>query len=380
MRSELIFPLESWHNHSSSIVELPNGDLLVCWFHGSGERTADDVRIEGARWSAKKKAWGGRFLLGDTPGFPDTNPTMFIDRKQRLWLFWPAILANEWESALMKYRISEDYQQEEGPPRWSFADNLLVIPKNLGPRITEAMGDAVKRPGPGRIWHARLQVMADDKLSSRLGWFTRTHPVQLPSGRILVPMYSDGFSMGLVAISDDDGATWSASEPIVGYGNIQPSLMRRRDGSIVAYMRDNGPPPKRIAVSESKDDGVTWTPADDSDLPNPGASVEGVVLRDGRWLLVYNDTERGRQSLAVSLSDDEGKTWKWTRHLERDDRTDRPGAFHYPSVIQARDGSVHVTYSYFLNHLPEGAGRKSIKHAHFNVEWVLEGTATARNE
>jgi len=27
---ELIFPLEKWHNHSSSIVELPNGDLLVC--------------------------------------------------------------------------------------------------------------------------------------------------------------------------------------------------------------------------------------------------------------------------------------------------------------------------------------------------------------
>ena len=30
------FPLESWHNHSSSVVETPKGDLLVCWFHGSG--------------------------------------------------------------------------------------------------------------------------------------------------------------------------------------------------------------------------------------------------------------------------------------------------------------------------------------------------------
>ena len=50
--SELIFPLESWHNHSSSIVETPNGDLLVCWFHGSGERTADDVLIRAARWNS----------------------------------------------------------------------------------------------------------------------------------------------------------------------------------------------------------------------------------------------------------------------------------------------------------------------------------------
>jgi hypothetical protein len=46
---DLIFPTETWHNHSSSIVELPNDDLLVCWFHGSGERTADDVKILGAR-------------------------------------------------------------------------------------------------------------------------------------------------------------------------------------------------------------------------------------------------------------------------------------------------------------------------------------------
>jgi len=35
------------------------------------------------------------------------------------------------------------------------------------------------------------------------GWFTRTHPLELPSGRILVPMYSDGYSYGIMAISDD---------------------------------------------------------------------------------------------------------------------------------------------------------------------------------
>jgi len=45
LESELIFPLERWHNHASCIVETPNGDLLVCWFHGSGERTADDEPV-----------------------------------------------------------------------------------------------------------------------------------------------------------------------------------------------------------------------------------------------------------------------------------------------------------------------------------------------
>ena len=108
-KSELIFPLEKIHNHSSSIVELPNGNLLVCWFHGSGERTADDVVINAARFSQKNGKWGTPFIIADTPGFPDTNPTMFIDSKQRLFLLWPTIIAHQWETALMKYKISTDY-------------------------------------------------------------------------------------------------------------------------------------------------------------------------------------------------------------------------------------------------------------------------------
>src|SRR2546430_4558990 len=93
-KAELIFPLESWHNHASCIVETPNGDLLVCWFHGSGERTTDDVKIEGARKRKGAKQWSARFTMADTPGYPDTNCTMFIDPRGRLWLLWPTILAN----------------------------------------------------------------------------------------------------------------------------------------------------------------------------------------------------------------------------------------------------------------------------------------------
>src|SRR5579862_5264435 len=84
--SELIFPLEHWHNHASCIVEAPNGDLLVCWFHGSGERQADDVKIEGARLRQGNRQWSPRFTMADTPGYPDTNCTMFIDPQGRLWL------------------------------------------------------------------------------------------------------------------------------------------------------------------------------------------------------------------------------------------------------------------------------------------------------
>jgi len=53
LRTELVFPVQAEHAHGSTLVELPNGDLLVGWFQGSGERWADDVRILGAR---KRKA------------------------------------------------------------------------------------------------------------------------------------------------------------------------------------------------------------------------------------------------------------------------------------------------------------------------------------
>ncbi len=194
---------------------------------------------------------------------------------------------------------------------------------------------------------------ANDTFFSRMGWFTRNHPIELASGRMLVPMYSDGFSNSIMAISDDGGETFYASEPIVGFGNIQPALAVRKNGEIVAYMRDAGPPPKRIHTSVSTDDGLTWSTAVDSDLPNPGSSCQALTLKNGLWVLVYNDTERGRHSLALSLSDDEGETWKWTRHVERDDAEEKPTTFHYPSLWEARDGTLHLTYSYFVNSLPD---------------------------
>jgi predicted neuraminidase len=359
--AELIFPPEHWHNHSSSIVELPNGDLLVCWFHGSGERTADDVLINAARWNHVTRKWSEPFLLADTPGFPETNPVLFLDSRQRLFFLWPLIVAHKWETALMKYRISTDYQQAAGPPKWEHQDNIVLIPRNIEARTKEFVGAADSERAKKLVEHSA------DEYFSRMGWFTRTHPLELPSGRILVPMYSDGFSFGIMAISDDHGYTWTGSEPIVGAGCVQPSVARKNDGMLVAYLRDNGPPPKRAMISQSRDNGETWSPARDTEIPNPGTSLEVVRLRNGHWIMVYNDLESKRYSLVAALSEDEGATWKWKRHL--DGKPDNPVSdeYHYPSVIQSRDGAIHVTYSYFVK-----AGR-CIKHARFDEDWIKAG-------
>jgi predicted neuraminidase len=300
---------------------------------------------------------------------------MFLDSRQRLWLLWSTILANRWETALLRYKITGRLRDLTAPPLWDVSEPLLFIPRNFAPKLRQIAEPWLANPPAGRdgeeLKHA--VAMASDKYFSRMGWMARNHPLELPSGRILVPLYSDGYNFSIIAITDDGGRTWSSSEPLVSLGGVQPSLVRKRDGTIVAYMRDNGPPPKRVMSAESKDDGVTWSAVIDTDIPNPGASMEVVALREGLWMMIYNDTERGRHSLAVSLSADEGKSWKWLRHLERDTTETSPGSYHYPSLIQARDGSLHATYSYTRPGVPKGQPSQSIKHAHFNTAWVKQG-------
>jgi predicted neuraminidase len=382
--SELIFPPEGPHNHASCIVECPNGDLLVCWYHGSGERKADDVIVEGARKQKGQKGWSSRFLLADQPGFPDTNPCLFVDPQKRLWLFWNTIVANEWHSALLRGQVSSNYQ-EPGAPKWERSDVILIKP---GEEFVKSIERAtIRELGNVPADHkARWQKYADkrladarDKYSRRMGWMTRVHPFVLADRSWILPLYSDGFSVSIMALTDDAGITWNASEPLVGGAGIQPSLVQKKDGTLLAFMRDNGPPPKRILVSESRDKGKTWGPNVNSDLPNPGAGIDIIKLRDGAWALIYNDLEKGRHNLAVSLSLDEGKTWKYTRHLESSPADANGPNGHYPSMIQGADGTLHATYTYSLRgkKLPKDAnGRplhECIKYAQFDEDWIKQG-------
>lgn len=364
-RESFVFPLHPEHNHAPGIVECPNGDLLVSWYRGAGERSADNVAVYGARQRKGSDGWSDPFLMADTLGFPDCNTTMYVDGDKRLWLFWPVILANTWESCLTKYRVASDYESD-GPPKWQWQDIIPLKPQNFEPKMLKELDDYVARKGKLSPREEKLaefvRTTLKNKLSNRLGWQPRCKPTVLPSGRILLPLYTDTYSVSLMAISDDGGQNWYASEPLVGYGNIQPAVLRRNDGTLVAYMRENGPLEK-IRVSESKNDGIVWGPVGTIDLPNPGAGIDGVRLANGHWLLIYNDTTNGRNSLAVSLSRDEGQSWLITRHLERQPA----GSFHYPAIIQGADGTIHAIYSYFVK---DG---KTMKHAAFNEAWIEAG-------
>ena len=67
--------------------------------------------------------------------------------------------------------------------------------------------------------------------------------------------------------------------------------------------------------------------------------------------------------------------------FSRDPPGPEAGSYHYPSLRQAADGSLHASYSYHLNRkdLPkDGDGdpaAKTIRPAHFNEAWVMVGDA-----
>lgn len=415
----IIFHLQYDHVHGPTIVELPDGDLLSAWFQGSGERWADDVKIMGSRLVKGDTSWSDTFLMADIPGFPDINPIMFMDTKDRLWLMWYPVLANQWETSIPMYRISEDYNNP-GAPIWSWQDIIFAKPggnteRGIQPadRFVEAVsqqlveyevylkeeliqeiqedkqdylimlwdkyklkidslakGENMIRRGRLLEGDTEIDVQIGYPLSRRIGWQTKNKPIII-GDRIIIPFYSDGFDCSLFAITDDLGKTWKFSNPVLGGIGIQPTIAITREGSLAAYLRDNGPPPKRMQRTNSDDGGMTWSIAKDVELPNPGAGFDMATLASGEWLIVYNHTEDGRHDLTVAISDNDGKSWNWKKKIEYDDRKEKATSSHYPAVIQGANGVIHTVYSYHHKDRDEGPG-KTIKYASFPVSWVKE--------
>jgi predicted neuraminidase len=365
--NELIFPPQNKHVHGSTIVSLPGGDMLAAWFYGSGERKEDDVKIMGARMKKGEKKWSAPFLMADTYGIPDCNPVLFLNSKNKLFLVWIAVQANLWEKSIIRFKTAEKYSGD-GAPVWNWQDDILLKPDDGFAKEVENKFRTLPARKDGWAGYAPryddMIIEASRDLSKRsFGWMTRIQPVILKSGRILLPLYSDGLNMSMMAISDDDGQTWRPSLPVVGRGPIQPALAVRKNGDIVALMRDSGNEPTRVQQSISTDDGESWTLAQKTNIPNT-ASVELYKLKNGKWAFVGNDIDDGRYRLSLFISDDEGATWKWKTELEEKEKGE--GSFSYPGMVQTTDGLLHITYSYH-----ESDSRKSIKYRTIDPEKII---------
>ena len=291
--------------HSSSIVELPGGDIFCVWFGGIHEKSSDTSiwgsRLSGGVWSKPSEIANGAEL--SERRFAAWNPVLWIDPGGRLTL---------------SYKIGDS------PRRWS---GYFKLSSDGG----KSWGQAQAYPG------------------AFLGP-TKNKPLVLKSGRTIMPSSFEFHSSfgwhSHFELSDDCGKTLKKTgftfNPLVQ--SIQPALIERKDGSIVALMRTrNG----YVGASVSKDGGETWTPARLLDVPNSNSGLDAAALSDGRFVMVCNPLPERRNKLSLMLSDD-GLKWRESIVLDS-------GGIHeeyaYPAVIQASDGKIHITYTRNHTHI-----------------------------
>lgn len=287
--------------HASTIAETPNG-LVASVFGGTAEKDPDVgiwvMRQVKGKWTPPVEVANGIQYL--TPyGLPYRHPC------------WNPVL----------------FQQPNGP--------LLLFYK-CGPDPAFWWGMMTTSTDHGETWATphRLPEAIDGPVKNK--------PVLMPDGSLLCGCSTeyDGRRVHFERLSAD-GKTWSRTEPVNDgkrYTAIQPSILFHGKDRLQAIGRTrNG----KLFEVWSEDGGNTWGEMTLTTLPNSSTGTDAVTLADGRQLLVYNHTPKGRSPLNVSLSDD-GKVWNAALVLE-----DEPKAeFSYPAVIQTSDGLVHITYTW----------------------------------
>lgn len=296
LQSEFIFEEQPTPQcHASTIVESSAG-LVAAWFGGRHEQNPDVgiwlSRYREGRWSPPVEVANG--VQHSQKRYPCWNPVLFQPRQGPLLLFYKVGPSpSQWWGMLM---TSEDAGQT-----WS-------LPRRLPEDIL----------GP-----------------------VKNKPIQLPNGDILCGSSSehDGWRVHFER-TPDLGRTWELIGPVNDgkeFGAIQPSILVHANGRLQAIGRTRQ---GRIFQIWSADQGRTWGKMTALDLPNPNAGTDALTLKDGRHVLVYNHTERGRTPLNVAVSTD-GQQWRPVLTLENS-----AGEYSYPAVIQTRDGLLHITYTW----------------------------------
>jgi len=190
---------------------------------------------------------------------------------------------------------------------------------------------------------------------------------RMDSGRLLLPLsctrevgagpYGHAYA-GAVLYSDDDGLTWHESADRVHLpmrGVMEPHVEQTRDGRVLMVMRSQL---GALFLSESGDDGVTWSKPQTSGLRSPEACPELCrIPGTGDLLMIWNNSpydpayasHYGKRSpLTAAVSDDEGRTWKHVRDIE----DDAGRAFSNPGCRFTRGGKALVNY-WTCEYLPD---------------------------
>lgn len=294
--------------HASTVLETKKG-LLAAWFGGTREGDPSvciyTSENKDGQWSQPKLVADG--IINDTLRYPCWNPVLFKRNNGDIILYYkvgpgPVGPIGEWWGM---YKISKDL---------------------------------------GKSWSAGM------KLPGNLLGPIKNKPVILPDGTILYPTsFETAYKWNIyVETSTQDLSHWKKVEiDNNGFNAIQPTILFHKGGLIQMLCRSKE---KRIVETWSGDQGKTWSPVEAISIVNNNSGIDAVSLKNGLHLLICNPIEQGRNKLTVFASAD-GKSWNELIVLE-----DQPkGEFSYPAIIQGRDGTIHITYTY---------NREKIKYVH----------------
>jgi predicted neuraminidase len=364
-------------NHASNLLVLENDDILCVWFAGTQEGISD-ISIYMSRLNKGEKEWSKALKISDDPTRSEQNPILFNAPDGKLWLLYTAQKSGNQDTAIVRYRISEDNGYSWGP-----IETLFTTP----------------------------------------GTFIRQPIVLLDNGEWLLPIFYCYTSPGqkwtgdkdvsAVKISKDQGKTWEEYEVPNSLGCVHMNIEKLENGTLLALFRSRWA--DNIYSSYSTDNGRTWSEPTPTELPNNNSSIQFTKLNNGHLALVFNNmnadncTERRlslydeiedeednsvdaivegnikdgkkevvgrtafwgapRAPMSIAISEDGGKTWPYIKNFEvgdgyamsnnSKDKINRE--YSYPSIKQSSDGKIHIAFTYF---------RQAIKHVCILEEWV----------
>lgn len=333
-------------SHASTIVELKNGELMAAWFGGTRERDPD-VAIWGSRQVDGK--WLAPVELIREPQIACWNPVLFHTKDGRLWLYY------KFGPSPGTWVAGRRFSDDEGKT-WSPVEHLpagLLGPIRAKPLIlddgTILSGSSVEAY---QTWAAWIERSTDNgKTWIKIGPITVPESVDIPDEGAMRAS-AEG---GEIGNGEDSGPKTKLYPPAkTTIGIIQPTLVPLGGHHIRLYARSHTRA-ARIAVADSMDDGLTWTPAHYLDLPNPNSGIDAVRLKDGRIVLIYNHSYNRRTPLNLAVSED-GEHFRMFATLE-----DGPGQYSYPAIIQDSQGDLDISYTW---------QRKTIKYVKFPLKQV----------
>lgn len=300
--------------HASTIIQNGKG-LMAAWFGGTREKNPD-VCI-----------WMSRYLKGKW-----TKPVEVADGiqyKGKRYPCWNPVLYNAGKEILLFYKV--------------------------GPSPSEWWGEMKSSHDSGKTW-SRAYRLPEDIIGP-----VKNKPVLLNDGYLICPSSTEDEGWRIhMEFTPDNGMSWERTVALNERktGVIQPTILIHQNGKIQLLCRSTQ---SKILTAWSEDKGRTWSELTPTTLPNPNAGLDGVTLRDGRHVVVYNHLKKGRNSLNVAISND-GVEWKAAVLLENDVEGTE---FSYPAVIQTDDRMVHITYTW---------NRKQIKHVMIDPKLIVPGS------